>query len=146
LLIKIGENVFFLKKTTVFLIVLVLLVFARPNLTTAAMSPHPLDLYERGEALIEHYQGNVINLVQAQEIFIDLISKYPRSPFGYLGMSHIYRLDAYLGNDQYNIDLIRNRALPFALQAMRLGPSIREVHENYVFFEKFLQEDVANHN
>ena len=54
-------------------------------------------------------------------------------------MSQIYRIDAHLGSENYDLDLIRERALPFALKALKLGPNIRAVHENYAFFEKFLE-------
>lgn len=105
----------------------------------AFVSPHPVQLYEKGQGYIDHYQGDKQPLIQAQNVFLELINKYPNSPFGYLGMSQIYRIDAYLGQENYDLELIRERALPFALKALRLGPSIQEVHENYAFFEQFFK-------
>lgn len=126
-------------KFKVYLLIFTLLVFSRS--ARAMVSPHPIQLYEKGQKLIQQYKGDVGTFVAAQDIFMELIEKYHDSPFGYLGMSQIYRIDAYLGEENYDVKLIRERALPFALKALKLGPSIRAVHENYAFFEKFFEEE-----
>ena len=126
-----------MKRAGISILCCIVIFCTLPRPARAFLSPHPVQMYEQGEQFIQNYDGDISNLVAAQDIFVRLILKYPHSPFGYLGMSHIYRIDAYLGEENYDMKTIRARALPFALRAMKLGPSIREVHENYAFFERF---------
>lgn len=128
-------------KTIAFFLVFVFALIAAVNPALAILSQHPIVLYDKGEGLISDYTGDIQTLSRSQDIFLVLIEKYPNSPFGYLGMSHLYRIDAHLGDEHYDLKLIRERALPFALKAMKLGPSIRAVHENYAFFEQFFRQD-----
>lgn len=128
-------------KQLIYFYILGLVLFIAIQPAYAFLSPHPVQLYDKGEALIADYQGDINVLVAAQDVLLVLIEKYPHSPFGYLGMSHLYRIDAYLGNENYDLKLIRERALPFALKALELGPSIRAVHENYAFFEEFFHDE-----
>lgn len=107
----------------------------------ASLSPHPIILYEKGDALLKTGRGSSETFVKAQEVFVKLIHKHPHSPFGYLGMSRLYRIEAWQAEGQkYDLELIRKGALPYALKALELGPSIRAVHENYDFFEQFFQQ------
>jgi len=129
-----------MKKPGIFLLCGMIILGAVTQPALAFFSLHPIQMYDKGERLLKEYDGNMQTLVAAQDVFVRLIIKYPHSPFGYLGMSHIYRIDACLGEEDYDIEIIRERALPFALRAMELGPSIREVHENYAFFEKFFKD------
>lgn len=127
-------------KYSVFLIMASCFLCLSASSSDAFLTPHPIQLYEKGDALVSSYSGNADGLMAAQDVFIVLIEKYPNSPFGYLGMSHLYRVDAYLGEENYDLKLIRERALPFALKALQLGPSIKAVHENYAFFEQFFRD------
>lgn len=117
---------------------------AFPLCTDAMMSPHPIQLYEKGYALLNRYSGDPSKLYEAQEVFGLLIEKYPDSPFGYLGMSRIHTIDAYLYGNHYNMDKIRTLALPFAVKALELGSSIRPVHENYANFERIFDQYAIN--
>ncbi|HRZ40598.1 MAG TPA: hypothetical protein P5246_06280 [Candidatus Omnitrophota bacterium] len=100
------------------------------------MSPHPIELYERGIEQLNSTARNVRASTATQEVFLSLIKKFPYSPLGYLGMSYCYRHDAYVGAQRYDIEFLKNNAYPLALKALRLGPSIRAVHENYAFFQE----------
>lgn len=135
-----GKDIFmkvFIAKTSCFMVLNVIICFV---LAQAMISPHPVQLYEKGQQFINNYTGDIGELVYAQDVYMELIDKYPNSPFGYLGMSQIYRIDAYLGDENYDMEVIRERAIPFALKALKLGPSIRAVHENYAFFEQFFDQ------
>lgn len=105
------------------------------------ISPHPVQVYERGQHYLNAYRGDINDLVKAQDLYLRLVEKYPNSPFGYLGLSQLYRIDAHLGDEHYDMQIIRERALPFALKALKLGPSIKAVHENYDFFEQFFSKE-----
>lgn len=106
----------------------------------AFYSPHPMKTYEQGLHYLDHYQGDQADLDEAQKYFTQLIEKHPNSPFGYLGMSRVHIINAYLHDNSYNMKEIKDDALPFAVKALSLGPSLREVHENYSVFEKIFEE------
>jgi len=106
----------------------------------ALQSPHPEELYSQGMRALNSYHGQPDELIQAQNHFIRLLEKYPDSPLGYLGMSRIYTIDAYRYDHVYDMEKIRDLALPFAIKALELGPSVRAVHEHYSHFEEIFQE------
>lgn len=106
----------------------------------ALLSPHPLELYEKGKTIVDAYQGNTSQLAEAQIYFTELIERYPDSPWGYLGMSRLHRIDAYRYGNHYNMKRIKEDALPFAAKALEVGASMREVHENYSIFEKIFED------
>ena len=130
-----------MKYTAFFISMMIFLFPVSEDHAFARLSTHPIELYEKGQSLISTFTGDIDTLMMAQDVFIVLIEKYPNSPFGYLGMSHLYRIDAHLGEGNYDLTLIQEWALPFALKALQLGPSIKAVHENYAFFERFLTDD-----
>jgi len=106
----------------------------------ASLSSHPIIMYEKGDVLLGQCYGSPEAIDEVQAVFVDLIQKYPHSPFGYLGMSRLYRLEAWRSEYQdYDLEVIRKGALPYALKALELGPSIKAVHENYDFFEQFFR-------
>lgn len=109
-------------------------------------SPHPIQLYEQGLRQLNSSSVEIKTDSQVQDIFLILIKKFPYSPLGYLGMSYVYRHDAYLGDKKYDVEFLKDNAYPFALKALKLGPSIRAVHENYAFFQElfFLEEIDSN--
>lgn len=108
------------------------------------VSPHPLKIYEEGSALLDSYRGDRRDLRQAQDHFMHLIKKYPESPFGYLGMSRSYIIEAYRHGNHYDMTAIKDEALPFAIKALELGSSLRAVHENYAMFEKIFEQQSQN--
>ena len=103
-------------------------------------TPHPLLIYEKGEAILDQYKGASHDLDEAETLFKDLIEKHPRSALGYLGMSRLSRIDAYLYGERFNMKKIKEKALPFATKAMELGPSLQDVHENYAVFEGIFEQ------
>ncbi len=115
-----------------------------PERLEAMISPHPIQLYERGEAGLKAYHGDPAQLHEAQKSFKELLQKYPYSPFGYLGMSRIHTINAYRYGTHYNMEEIRAKALPFAIKALELGPSIKAVHENYAIFERIFDQFAIN--
>jgi tetratricopeptide (TPR) repeat protein len=106
----------------------------------ALQSPHPVELYEKGNQELVAYQGQPENLIKAQNQFLRLLEKFPESPLGYLGMSRIYTIDSYRYSDVYDMEKIRDLALPFAIKALELGPSVRAVHEHYSQFEEIFTD------
>jgi tetratricopeptide (TPR) repeat protein len=119
--------------------VLLLTAPGEPSVTS-----HPIKLYEKGDRLLQTYQGNSQDLKQAKIIFTQLMEKFPDSPFGYLGMSRLYTIDAYMYGSHYNMSKIREQALPYAVRALELGPSMEETHDNYSVFE-LIFEQYADH-
>lgn len=117
-----------------------------PSTAQALFTPHPTQLYERGAALLNSYRGEAAQINEAQKYFVEIIDKYPDSPWGYLGMSRTYLIDAYLYGNQYNMKKIQDLALPFAVKALELGPSLRQVHEHYALFEKIFDQFQADQN
>jgi len=107
-------------------------------------SPDPLNIYEKGAALLDAYRGDKRDLEQARDYFMEIIRKYPESPFGYLGMSRSSIIDAYRYGNHYDMDTIKKEALPFAVKALETGSSLRAVHENYSMFEKIYQQQSRN--
>ena len=110
----------------------------------AMLSPHPIQLYEKGVAILNSYRGDPFELYQSEKIFAQLIEKYPESPFGYLGISRIRIIEAYRYDNIYDMTKIRKEALPFAIKALELGSSLREVHEHYAIFERIFEQYNAN--
>ncbi|MFP4472571.1 MAG: hypothetical protein ACLFPX_01700 [Candidatus Omnitrophota bacterium] len=106
----------------------------------AAESPHPVILFDKGEAILQRDQS-VSDLTEARTLFLTIINKFPGSPLGYLGMSKLYRLQARQ-DLRYDIETLKFKALPFAVKAMQLGPSIKAVHENYAFFRVIFEDHV----
>ena len=126
-----------------FIIICVFLIDVHPGFCFP--SPHPIQLYEQGIRQLNSSSSEGKTDSQVQDIFLALIKKFPYSPLGYLGMSYVYRHDAYRGNKKYDVEFLKDNAYPFALKALRLGPSIRAVHENYAFFQElFFIEEIDN--
>ncbi len=123
----------------VFIICLVMLV---PALGEASRTPHPIQLFEQATGWLQDVDDNPDLMKKSVSIFADLIEEYPTSPLGYLGMSYVFRHIADLGNDKYDMRQLRDTAFPFAVQALRLGPTLPEVHENYAFFQRFFSIDL----
>ncbi len=122
------------KFTIFFIIMCAFLIDVRSG--SCLPSPHPIELYEQGIRQLNSSSTEVKANSQVQDIFLVLIKKFPYSPLGYLGMSYVYRHDAHLGGEKYDVEFLKDNAYPFALKALRLGPSIRAVHENYAFFQE----------
>jgi tetratricopeptide (TPR) repeat protein len=110
----------------------------------ALKSSHPLETYDRGIEVLNSYQGDPATLYEAQTIFAGLIKKFPDSPYGYLGLSRVQKIQAYLYGNRYSMIQIRDEVLPFAIKALELGPSIRDVHEHYSSLEKIYEDFYAN--
>ena len=55
----------------------------------ALQSEHPLETYERGVKILNSYHGDPSTLYEAQKCFNELITKFPVSPYGYLGLSQV---------------------------------------------------------
>ena len=110
----------------------------------ALLSAHPSELYDRGVRILDSYRGDPSALYEAQKCFADLIQKYPDSPYGYLGMSRVQKINAYLYDNRYNMSKIRDEVLPFAIKALELGPSIRDVHEHYSALENIYENFYTN--
>lgn len=110
----------------------------------ALTSVHPLEMYDQGIHLLDSYRGDPSVLYEAQQIFSSLMKKFPDSPYGYLGMSRVQRINAYLYDNRYRMEKVRDEVLPFAIKALELGPSIREVHENYSMLETIYEDFYAN--
>ena len=110
----------------------------------ALTSFHPLEIYEQGRQFLNSYRGDPAALEQAQKCFTQLMNKFPDSPYGYLGMSQVQRINAYLYDNRYRMSQIRDEVLPLAVKALELGPSVREVHENYSGLETIYEDFYAN--
>ena len=107
----------------------------------AFSTPHPLQNYEDGVQRLNSYHGDIKELREAQAIFNKIINKHPNSPLGYLGMSQLKTIEAYRYGDRYNIKMITDEAMPMALKAMRMGPTLHIVHHNYDRFEKIFKDN-----
>ncbi len=107
----------------------------------AFLSPHPLKVYEKGLNQLTAYRGNDQDIREAEALFNQLIDRYPESPFGYLGMSQAKILEAYRCDHQYNMKIINAEALPLALKAMHVGPTLNMVQDNYDRFEKIIEDN-----
>lgn len=110
----------------------------------ALKSKHPVETYEQGVKILDSYRGDPAVLYEAQAIFTGLIKKFPDSPYGYLGMSRAQKIQAYLYDNRYRMSQIRDEVLPFAIKALELGPSIRDVHEHYSLLEKIYEDFYSN--
>ncbi len=107
-------------------------------------TPHPLDYYERGSEFLSSFRGDRQDIIEAKEIFQQLIDRYPESALGYLGMSRALLMDAVLFDDHYNMKLVHEQALPNAVKALELGPTIRAVHDHYSEIEKIFENYYLN--
>jgi len=110
----------------------------------AFLTPHPLQNYEEGLKQLDTYHGDTQSLREAQKTFTKIIEKHPNSPFGYLGMSQLKTIEAYRYGQRYNIKMINDEAMPMALKAMRMGPTLNLVHYNYDRFEKIFKDNDDN--
>jgi len=110
----------------------------------AMFSAHPAQIYERGVKFLDSYHGNPADLYEAKECFVELMDRFPDSPYGYLGMSRVQKINAYLYGNRYNMNKVRDEVLPFAIKALEMGPSIREVHENYSALEHIYEDFYTN--
>jgi tetratricopeptide (TPR) repeat protein len=114
------------------------------RLSFALSSPHALELYERGMNFLNSYHGDTADLDEAQQCFMDLVTKFPESPYGYLGLSRIEKISSYLYDNRYNMNKVRDNVLPLAVKALELGPSVKEVHENYSAIENIYEDFYSN--
>jgi tetratricopeptide (TPR) repeat protein len=106
----------------------------------SAVTPHPVSLYSQGKKILNGYRGNPDELKRAEELFLTLINRYPQSPLGYLGMSQLKTYYAYFYDMDFNMKIIHEEVMPYAVKALELGPTLQEVHENYGFVEKIFTE------
>lgn len=129
-------------------LIFALLFSVSANLITtecyAIHEPHPQELYARGLEILKTYRGNTAHLKAAQDIFQRLVEKYPDSPFGYLGMSRAKIIEAYRSGNHYNMVIIGEEALPLTFQAMRTGPTLRDVQENFDLLGRILKHHDDN--
>jgi len=119
---------------------MVLLVLLGASQADSFLIPHPKKMYDYGKEIIDTYRGEQAELEQAKVVFLDVIDTYPESPFGYLGLSWVYRIEACQSGTRFDMAIIRDVSLPFAIKALELGSSIREVHENYAHFERIFEQ------
>lgn len=110
----------------------------------ATTTPHPLDYYERGTEFLTSFRGDRQDILEGQKIFQQLIARYPESAFGYLGMSQALLMEAALFDNHYNMKLVHEQALPNAVKALELGPTIRAVHDHYSEIEKIFENYYLN--
>lgn len=110
-----------------------------PPAAQAFLTPHPIKVYDKGTQILAAYHGDDEQLVYAEELFASLIEKHPDSPLGYLGFSHVKLIEAYQYGQRYNMKIISEEALPMALKAMRLGPTLNIVHDHYDRFEGIMK-------
>ncbi len=103
------------------------------------LTEHPLDIFDRGMKTLNSYRGEATTLYEAEKVFSKLLEQFPDSPFGYLGLSRVYKIDAYRHGRRYDMQKIREEALPFAIKALELGPTIKAVHENYSHLEEIFE-------
>ncbi|MCR4338105.1 MAG: tetratricopeptide repeat protein [Candidatus Omnitrophica bacterium] len=126
------------RKMILILVFAGLLAFNSP--TYAFFTPHPLPLFQQGKKVVEKYRGSPDDLVKAKQKFLEIIEKFPWSPLGYLGMSHIYVIEAYQFGSHYDMNKIQNNALPFAVQALELGPSLQDAHDQYEVLGRIFEQ------
>ncbi len=124
--------------------VLLLTMFGTASNCFALMTPHPLKSYDRGDKLLLEYRGDEAKLKAAKVVFGQLIKAFPKSPYGYLGMSRSNVIDAYRYGNHYNMKRVREEALPFAIKALELGAALRDVHENYSVYEQIFEQNELN--
>jgi len=116
-----------------------MLLVACPQGSTMT-TPGPLSLYEKGNAILKSYNGSASQIHEADNYFKQIISRYPESPFGYLGMSQTSIIKAYLYGTHYDMPRVKDEALPLAVKAMEQGPTIRAVHDNYEVIERIFAQ------
>ncbi|MFA5261355.1 MAG: tetratricopeptide repeat protein, partial [Candidatus Omnitrophota bacterium] len=90
------------------------------------------------------FRGDRQDLLAARKIFQQLIARYPESALGYLGMSRALLMEAALFDNHYNMKFVHEEALPNAVKALELGPTIRAVHEHYSEIEKIFENYYLN--
>ena len=86
-------------------------------------------LYEKGQDLLDSFQGDPSVLKQAKIYFHQILEKDPASPYGYLGLSGVAMQSAYQSGRNFNMDKIRESSLPAALKAQEIAPHLYEVHD-----------------
>jgi hypothetical protein len=110
--------------------------FAACPAARAFVTPHPVTLYEKGDRLLAGSSETPQGLTAAKQVFQTIILKYPDSPLGYLGMSRAVTAEARLFGTHYNMQLLHDEALPFAVKALELGPLGRAGQGQYFAKEK----------
>ena len=105
--------------------------------------PHPMKIYEKGEEILSNYKGKKTDLNKAKKIFENIVERYPESPLGHIGISRVNTIDAYLYGDHYNMLKLRDTAVPHALKALEIGPSIKESHDNFALLERIFDQHAA---
>lgn len=126
---------------TIFVFVVTGMLISNIPTVHASFSSHPLQDYEQGIKNLQTYRGDAKVLQQVKSLFNQIIEKYPDSPFGYLGMSQLKIVEAYRYGQHYNIKMITEEALPMALKAMRVGPTLISVHDHYDRFEIIFRDN-----
>jgi len=109
-----------------------LLVLCLQGVGTSSSFAEPQEdlraLYEKGADLLDGYQGEREVLTEAETYFQKIIQQDPDSPYGPLGISRMYREVAHRYGNTFDETLLREKALPLALEAKRLGPDVADVH------------------
>jgi len=129
-----------MRKAQGIFIFIALLALLSASPADSFLIPHPKKMYDRGKNIVDSYRGEQATLERAKVAFLDVIDLYPESPFGYLGLSQVYRIEACQSVTRFDMAVIREVSLPFAIKALELGASIREVHENYAQFERIFEQ------
>ncbi len=128
----------YIRRTRLILCLIICFFITEKN-ACSFTTPHPVDCFEKGLKALETYNGDVQDLAEAKQIFGNIILRYPDSPLGYLGMSRVQIIEATLFDKHYNMKLIHEEALPNAVKALELGPTLRGVHEHYSDIEKIFE-------
>ena len=110
----------------------------------ALPSPHPVDYYEAGTALLENYQGDDLDLTHANRHFITLIEDFPDCPLGYIGLSRACIIQAYRFENHHQMSQIRDESLPLAVKALELGPLLPDVHITYSAIQEIFDRHSQN--
>lgn len=106
----------------------------------AYYTAHPVSLYEKAESMVKVYRGQEVILANSKKIFSELIERYPSSPLGYLGMSHVAVIESCRCANHYDMRLIHEQALPYAVKALELGPALPSVQDQYAVIEEILAD------
>jgi len=88
-------------------------------------------LYQQAKDLMDSYDGNTSDLRETVvPLGEQMISIAPTSPFGYYVLSRCHRYFSYYSGDKYDVDYVRDTALPYAEKAVELGPKVSLMHMN----------------
>ena len=100
------------------------------------------EIYEKGQSLIDDYNGRTEMLGKASSMFSEILNENPNSLYGLTGMGRACYKFGYYSGDNYNPELLEKAQIYFS-KAIKLDSTFFDAYY-YSCYASFFQKDLVN--